>query len=43
MLDNLSLTHMNGRVYDQIAGRFLSADPIIDGAAPRKAGTDTRT
>jgi RHS repeat-associated protein len=29
MLDNLSLTHMNGRVYDQLLGRFLSADPYI--------------
>lgn len=29
MLDNLNLTHMNGRVYDQLAGRFLSADPFI--------------
>jgi RHS repeat-associated protein len=32
MLDNLNLTHMNGRVYDQVIGRFLSADPYIDGA-----------
>ena len=32
MLDNLYLVHMNGRVYDQIIGRFLSADPFIDGA-----------
>jgi RHS repeat-associated protein len=29
MLDNLNLTHMNGRVYDQWLGRFLSADPTI--------------
>jgi RHS repeat-associated protein len=29
MLDNLNLTHMNGRVYDQITGRFLSADPFV--------------
>jgi RHS repeat-associated protein len=29
MLDNLNLTHMNGRVYDQAVGRFLSADPIV--------------
>lgn len=29
MLDNLNLTHMNGRVYDQISGRFLSADPFV--------------
>lgn len=29
MLDNLNLTHMNGRVYDQTIGRFLSADPFV--------------
>jgi RHS repeat-associated protein len=29
MLDNLNLTHMNGRVYDQMLGKFLSADPFI--------------
>jgi RHS repeat-associated protein len=29
MLDNLNLTHMNGRVYDQMLGRFVSADPYI--------------
>ncbi len=29
MLDNLNLTHMNGRVYDQVIGRFLSADPLV--------------
>lgn len=28
-LDNLSLTHMNGRVYDQVTGRFLSPDPLV--------------
>jgi RHS repeat-associated protein len=27
MLDNVSLVHMNGRVYDPVIGRFLSADP----------------
>lgn len=27
-LDNLSLVHMNGRVYDPKLGRFLSADPV---------------
>lgn len=32
MLDNLNLVHMNGRVYDQIIGRFMSADPVIAGA-----------
>jgi RHS repeat-associated protein len=31
MLDNLDLIHMNGRVYDQHAGRFISPDPLIDG------------
>jgi len=29
MLDNLNLTHMNGRVYDPVLGRFLSADPFV--------------
>jgi len=28
-LDNVALIHMNGRVYDPIAGRFLSVDPIL--------------
>jgi RHS repeat-associated protein len=28
-LDNLNLVHMNGRVYDPLIARFLSADPII--------------
>jgi len=28
-LDNLNLTHMNGRVYDQVTGRFLSPDPFV--------------
>lgn len=28
-LDNLNLTHMNGRVYDQVTGRFLSPDPLV--------------
>jgi RHS repeat-associated protein len=28
-LDNLGLTHMNGRVQDPRLGRFLSADPIV--------------
>jgi RHS repeat-associated protein len=31
MLDNLTLIHMNGRVFDPVVGRFVSADPIIDG------------
>ncbi len=36
-LDNLSLIHMNGRVYDPKLGRFLSADPVWLGdlAAPQ--------
>ena len=29
MLDNLSLVHMNGRIYDPEIGRFLSADPFV--------------
>ncbi|MBL8300633.1 MAG: hypothetical protein JNN30_20025, partial [Rhodanobacteraceae bacterium] len=28
-LDSLGLIHMNGRVYDHQAGRFLSVDPMI--------------
>lgn len=28
-LDNVSLVHMNGRVYDPIIGRFLSADSVV--------------
>ena len=28
-LDNLALVHMNGRVYDPTAGRFMSVDPFI--------------
>jgi RHS repeat-associated protein len=28
-LDNLGLVHMNGRVYDPLLGRFLSADPRV--------------
>ncbi len=31
MLDNLSMVHMNGRVFDPVIGRFVSADPNIDG------------
>jgi RHS repeat-associated protein len=31
MLDNLNLIHMNGRMYDPIIGRFISADPMLDG------------
>ena len=29
LIDNLTLTHMNGRVYDQTIGRFASADPFV--------------
>jgi RHS repeat-associated protein len=32
MLDSVGLVHMNGRVYEPAVGRFLSADPIVDGA-----------
>lgn len=28
-LDDLGLIHMNGRVYDPVLGRFLSADPYV--------------
>ncbi|WP_141699480.1 RHS repeat domain-containing protein, partial [Candidatus Marithrix sp. Canyon 246] len=28
-LDEVNLIHMNGRVYDPVLGRFLSADPVI--------------
>jgi RHS repeat-associated protein len=30
-LDALGLVHMNGRIYDAQIGKFLSADPFIDG------------
>ncbi|MBR7793219.1 hypothetical protein KDM87_11465 [Undibacterium sp. FT147W] len=29
MLDDLDLVHMNGRVYEPLIGRFLSADPYV--------------
>lgn len=29
MLDRMDLVHMNGRVYDPLLARFLSADPVI--------------
>jgi RHS repeat-associated protein len=28
-LDEVELIHMNGRVYDPVIGRFLSADPVV--------------
>jgi RHS repeat-associated protein len=28
-LDEVSLVHMNGRVYDPVIGRFISADPFV--------------
>lgn len=31
MLDDLALVHMNGRLYEPVLGRFVSADPVIDG------------
>lgn len=31
-LDSIMLIHMNGRAYDPVIGRFLSADPYVDGA-----------
>jgi RHS repeat-associated protein len=31
MLDNVLLIHLNGRVYDPAIGRFLAADPYVDG------------
>ena len=30
-IDDSDLIHMNGRVYDAAIGRFISADPFIDG------------
>jgi len=31
MLDEVGVIHMNGRIYDPRLGRFMQADPIIDG------------
>ncbi|WP_444894462.1 RHS repeat-associated core domain-containing protein [Microbulbifer sp. TRSA001] len=31
MVDALGIIHMNGRIYDPNLGRFLQADPMIDG------------
>jgi RHS repeat-associated protein len=33
MVDDMGIIHMNGRIYDSKLGRFLQADPHIDGAA----------
>lgn len=33
MLSDFGLIHMNGRVYDQTLGRFISADPNVDGVS----------
>jgi len=33
MLDQLDLVHMNGRIYDPLMARFLSADPMIQDPA----------
>ncbi len=30
-IDNVMVVHMNGRAFDPVIGRFLSADPYIDG------------
>ncbi|MGE0383050.1 MAG: RHS repeat domain-containing protein [Hyphomicrobium sp.] len=31
-LDNINIVHMNGRVFEPVLGRFLSADPFMPGA-----------
>lgn len=36
-LEDLGLIHMNGRVYDPVLGRFLSADPFVDDAGDGQA------
>lgn len=33
MLDNVNLIHMNGRIYDPLLGRMMSADPTIPGGS----------
>jgi len=40
MLDQLGLVHMNGRVYDPLLGRFISADPFIQ--APKNGQSYNR-
>ena len=32
MVDKVGIIHMNGRIYDPRLGRFMQADPMIDGA-----------
>ena len=36
-VDLVGLIHMNGRVYDPIIGRFISADPVIQDATDSQA------
>lgn len=36
-LDDVGLIHMNGRLYDPVIGRFLSADPPSNTRTRRKA------
>ncbi len=33
MLDEVGLVHMNGRIYDARLGRFMQADPFVDGVS----------
>jgi RHS repeat-associated protein len=33
MLDNLALIHMNGRLYDPLLGKMISADPTVPGVS----------
>ncbi|MCW5571685.1 MAG: RHS repeat-associated core domain-containing protein [Steroidobacteraceae bacterium] len=37
MLDSTALVHMNGRVYDPLIARFVSADPYLDTALGTQA------
>jgi RHS repeat-associated protein len=37
MLDNVSLVHLNGRIYDPVIGRFLSPDPVLSTIADSQA------
>ncbi|MCO7225740.1 FG-GAP-like repeat-containing protein [Pleionea sp. CnH1-48] len=36
MLDEVGVIHMNGRIYDAKLGRFMQADPHVDGATDSK-------